>query len=65
MCLILYTVMQISEYLVTISEFTELSLIIVAVYNNDLVLLTFDVGCHIKLTRMSGCLLWSETCWCE
>ena len=49
--------MQISEYLVTISEFTELSLIIVTVYNNDLVLLTFDVGCHIKLTRMSGCLL--------
>ena len=57
MCLILYTVMQISEYLVTISEFTELSLIIVAVYNNDLVLLTFDVGCRIKLTRMAGCLL--------
>ena len=35
------------EYLVTVSEFTELSLTIIAVYNNNLVLLTLDVGCHI------------------
>lgn len=27
------------------------------VYNNDLVLLTFDVGCRSKLTSMSDCLL--------
>ena len=35
------------EYLVTIIEFTELSLTIIPVYNNNLVLLTLDVGCHI------------------